>query len=105
MVKSRDIAVPRAGSILYDMRKSRGYVSLLSPRVQFYHKFRSLTAFLTWLRTERISVCWGCTASDLLSDLDADSHMCDKDIQEIEEGLTFNGGNKINSDSLHALVL
>lgn len=51
---------------LFDMRKSRGYISIRYPPLKFYHKFRDYQAFIHWYYTTELVLAWGDTVSDLI---------------------------------------
>ena len=58
---SRIIKIPIEGSQIFDMRKSRGYISIRNKKMKFYHKFRSEKAYLKWVMSGDIEFAWGDT--------------------------------------------
>lgn len=61
---SRKIKIPVKGSQIFDMFKTREYVSIR--RGNFYHKFFNPESFGKWLETGVIEFTWGETVWDLL---------------------------------------
>lgn len=63
---SRKIKIPVEGSQIYDMRHTRGYISVRNKKMKFYHKFRSEKEYLEWVNNGYIEFSWGETVWDLI---------------------------------------
>lgn len=68
---SRIVKIPVKGSHMYDMLKTRCYVSVRNGKL--YHKFHSFESFEKWLQTGYIEQAWGESVLDILK---RDGYVC-----------------------------
>jgi hypothetical protein len=57
------VKIPVEGTQVYDMRKTRGYISIKHNK--FYRKL-NITDYLHWIETEEIKLAYGDTVWDIL---------------------------------------
>ena len=60
------IKIPLEGTEIFNVRESRGYVSIKNDEKRFYHKFFFKEDFVRWVTTEEIELSWGDTVKNLL---------------------------------------
>ena len=62
----KTIKIPLKGTIVFNVRDTRGYVSIKNDKLHFYHKFFFKEDFIRWVTTEKIELSWGDTVKNLL---------------------------------------
>lgn len=66
---SRKIKIPVQGTDVFDMRRTRGYISIRNKKMRFYHKFKSVEEYNQWIDTGFITFLWNDTVDTLFETL------------------------------------
>lgn len=62
------VNIPIKGTEIYNLKDSRGYVSIHNIKLHYYHKFYYKSDFLMWLKTGIIKHNWKKTVYQILTE-------------------------------------
>jgi len=65
-MRRKSIIIPYEGSEIYNMRRSRGYVSIRNPVYGYYHKFFYKEDYVNWILTGKVLYYWRTPVNEIL---------------------------------------